>query len=138
MIRQELQSLPCARRDLRNFGLLVGGILLALAAWCFYRGKAAAPYLLVCGAPLFVLGLIAPPALRRIYLAWMAMALVLGIIVSTILLTVFYFLVMTPIGWIARAAGHDFMHRRFDRNAPSYWSRRPPSELNPQHLEQQF
>ena len=138
MIAQELKSLPCARRDLRNFGLLVGGIFLLLAGWFFYRQKAYAPYFLIPGAPLFLLGLIAPLILRKPYLAWMAMAFVLGLIVSTILLSVFYFVVMAPMGWIARLTGHDFMHRRFDKNAPTYWSVRPPAEADPRRLERQF
>ncbi|HEY6228103.1 MAG TPA: SxtJ family membrane protein [Verrucomicrobiae bacterium] len=138
MIANELKALPCGRRDLRNFGLLVGGIFLLLSAWFFYRHKPAAPYLLIPGAPLFLLGLIAPMSLRRPYLAWMALALVLGLVVSTVLLTVFYFLVMAPIGWIARLTGHDFMHRKFDKSAQTYWSARPVVESTQQRLEQQF
>jgi hypothetical protein len=138
MIRQELQSLPCGRRDLRNFGLLVGGILLALGAWFLYRGKPAAPFVLVPGAPLVLLGAITPMTLRGPYLAWMTVALVLGLIVSTILLSVFYFVVMAPIGWAARLTGHDFMNRRFDKKAGTYWSPRRVTESARQRLEQQF
>jgi hypothetical protein len=138
MIRQELQSLPCTRRELRNFGLLVGGIFLLLSAWYFYRHKPAAPYLLIPGAPLFLLGALAPRVLRKPYLAWMALGLVLGLIVGTILLTVFYYTVVTLIGGVARLTGHDFMHRKFDPKAATYWTRRPATDLRPERLERQF
>ena len=138
MIGQELRSLPCSKRDLRNFGLLVGGIFLLLSAWFFFRHKPAAPYLLIPGAPLFLCGLIAPTTLRLAYLIWMSLGLILGLIVGTILLTIFYFTVMTPIGWIARLTGRDFMNRKFERNAATYWTPRPASELTPARLEQQF
>jgi hypothetical protein len=138
MIAQELKSLPCTRRDLRNFGLLVGGVFLLLSAWFFYRHKPAAPYLLIPGAPLFVMGLVAPMALRHVYLAWMGLALVIGMIVTTILLTVFYFIVMAPIGWIARAVGRDFMQRRFDKTATTYWSPRAKADPGPERFEKQF
>jgi len=138
MIGQELRSLPCSKRDLRNFGLLVGGIFVLLSAWFYYRHKPAAPYLLIPGAPLVLLGLIAPTTLRLAYLIWMGLGLVLGLIVGTVLLSVFYFTVMSPIGWIARLTGHDFMNRKLDRNAASYWVRRAPAEPATERLLKQF
>src|SRR5438105_1024822 len=138
MISHELKSLPCARRDLRNFGLLVGGIFAALSVWFFIRHKPAAPYLLIPGAPLFLLGLAAPMSLRQPYLAWMALALALGLVITTILLSLFYFVVMAPIGWIARLTGHDFMCRRFDKTTASYWSPRATAPPDPHRFEKQF
>ncbi|MDG4767445.1 hypothetical protein O7632_25630 [Solwaraspora sp. WMMD406] len=39
----------------------------------------------------------------------------------TALLFLFYFLVMTPVGWLARI-GPDPMRRRWRRQADSYWT----------------
>ena len=60
------------------------------------------------------------------------------LLLTTVLLTVFYFVVMAPTGWIARAAGRDFMQRRFDKNAPTYWSPRATPEAGPERFEKQF
>jgi hypothetical protein len=137
MIREELKALAAGRKELRNFGLLVGGIFLILGAWFLYRAKPAAPYLLTVGAPLFSLGLLAPATLRRPYLAWMTLALVMGLIVSTILLSLLYLLVITPFGWAARLAGKDFMRRKIQKEAATYWTARkaPPP---PHSYEQQY
>jgi polyferredoxin len=139
MIQEELQQLSTTPRDLRKFGLLVGGVFLLLGGWCVYRHKGIWPYLLTPGALLFLFGAIAPAALRIPYLAWMGLALALGLIVTTVLLTVFYFVVITPFGLIARLFGRDFLSRKFDPQAASYWiARKGPSSPNPADYERQF
>jgi polyferredoxin len=55
----------------------------------------------------------------------MTLGLALGLVVSTTLLTLFFFLVITPIGWIARLAGQDFLSLKLNPKAPSYWLKRP-------------
>jgi Na+/proline symporter len=139
MIREELKQLKTEPRDLRKFGLLVGGVFGLLAAWCWWRGKPAFPYLLAASVPLLVLGLVWPRALKQVYLGWMSLALILGLVVSTILLTIFFYLVVTPIGLLARVAGKDFLSRRMAPEAKSYWIARPvsaPKQRN--EYEQQF
>jgi hypothetical protein len=61
---------------------------------------------------------------RRIYVGWMIAALPLGWSVSHLVLAAVYFLVLTPIGLVMRAAGRDPLHRRFERQARSYWVKR--------------
>lgn len=139
MIQEELSQLSTTPRDLRKFGLLVGGVFLLLGGWCLYRHKVAWPYLLTPGVLLFLFGAVAPGLLRKPYLAWMGLALTLGLIVTTVLLTVFFFVVITPFGLAARAFGKDFLSRKFDPRAASYWlpRTRPPIQ-NPAEYERQF
>ena len=139
MLRDEIKALKTDTRDLRKFGLLVGGVFGLLAAWWWWRGKPAYPYLLIPAVPLLVLGAVWPRALRVAYLGWMTLALVLGFIVSNILLTIFYFIVVTPIGLLARAVGKDFLSLRLQPEATTYWI--PRTETKPktrQEYEQQF
>src|SRR6266540_331718 len=139
MIQEELQQLSTTPRDLRKFGLLVGGVFLLLGGWCLYRHKVLWPYLLAPGALLFLFGAIAPRALKIPYLAWMGLALSLGLIVTTVLLSVFYFAMMTPFGLLARAFGKDFLSRKFEPQAASYWiTRKRPAAQNPADYERQF
>jgi polyferredoxin len=139
MIQEELQQLSTTPRDLRKFGLLVGGVFLLLGGWFLYRQKVLWPYFLTPGALLFLFGAIAPRGLKIPYLAWMGLAFTLGLIVTTVLLSVFYFVVMTPFGLLARAFGRDFLSRKFDPQAASYWiARKRPASRNPADYERQF
>jgi hypothetical protein len=135
----DIKQLKTGTLDLRKFGLLVGGVFALLAAWCWYRGKPAYPFFLAAALPLVLLGAVWPRALKWVYIAWMALALVLGLVVSTVLLTVFYYLVVTPIGLLARAVGQDFLSQRLNPQASTYWIARTQTQPKQQReYEQQF
>ena len=138
VIREELKHLKTEPRDLCKFGLMVGGVFLLLGLWFVFRHKPWHAWFWVPGAFLVVFGALVPKALKQVYIAWMSLALVLGLIVSTLLLTLFYYLVVTPIGLAARLCGKDFLERKFS-DAPSYWLLRAASGQKPSaEYEQQF
>lgn len=135
---QEIKALNPSRKDLQKFGWLVGGVFLAVGAWTLYRGKSFTWFLLIPGIVLFLAGTVLPASLGLVYRLWMGLAFVLGLIVSTILLTLFYFLVVTPIGLAARLFGQDFLSLKLDRHASSYWVKRSAEPPKPASYEQQF
>lgn len=139
MFREEIKALETGSRELRKFGLLVGGIFALLAAWFAGRGKSHYPYFLVPGVVLIVLGTLFPRSLRKVYVGWMSLALVLGMVVSTVLLSLFFYLVVTSIGLVARLCGKDFLNRKLNTKTSSYWIMRDRS-IKKQRLdyEQQF
>ena len=128
--------------DLRSFGLVMAACLGALAAWGVWRpewaggpGRGA----LLAGAAVFGLcGLLAPAALRRPRALWMALGERLGVVVTTVILSVFYFVVITPIGVLRRLAGADPMGLRRAPEGEGYWRQRPPDERGPERYRQQF
>ncbi len=136
---QEIKELKTGERDLRKFGLLVGGVFAALGLLLLLRGKALFPYFLAAGALLVAFGAALPRSLKHVYIAWMSLAILLGFIISNIILTLFFFLVITPIGLIARVCGRDFLSLKLDRRAPTYWIPRPDKAPKSQaEYEQQF
>jgi hypothetical protein len=56
--------------------------------------------------------------------------------VSTVLLILVYYLVLTPIGLALRLAGRDRMGRRFDSDRTTYWVKR--NESDPSRYFRQF
>jgi len=137
-LREDIKSLKTGKRELRKFGLLVGVVLLGLGVLLLLRGKWLGPYLAVPGIALMVLGAALPAALKYVYLAWMSAAFVVGFVVSHVILTLFFYLVITPTGLLARLLGRDFLHLHLDRKAASYWVRRPPASKAPEAYERQF
>jgi hypothetical protein len=88
---------------------------------------------------LLLLGLAAPRVLKPVYLAWMALAFTLGLILTTVLLTVLFFAMITPISLVARVLGKDFLSLRLDAEAPTYWIRRQQgAPRRPEDYEQQY
>ena len=137
-LRDDIRQLKTGARELRKFGLLVGGVFAALGLFVLLRHRPAGPYLLAAGAFLSILGLAAPRVLKPIYFAWMVPAMLLGFAVSAILLTLLFFGVITPIGWVARCFGNDFLSLKRKPEAPSYWLPRERKPKSRADYERQF
>ena len=120
-LRQEIKNLDPTRKDLVQFGLLVGAVFL-LIGWLLERKDAsAAVYVLGLGGTLVLLGAVLPRLLAPIYRVWMTLALAMGFVMTRVLLTVFYFLLVTPFGLVMRLFGKDLIDKKLDRNASTYW-----------------
>lgn len=104
----------------RKFGLTVGVAFLVLAGILAWRGHEVA-FVLVgsLGAMLALAGLIIPRRLGPVEQAWMAMAQAISKVTTPVLMSVIYFLVLTPSGWLVRAFGHHPLRRQDDGG--SYW-----------------
>lgn len=139
MILEEIKELKTGERELRKFGLLVGGVLLVLGILFLVRGKRHFPWFLGPGVALLLMGLLVPRSLKQVYIAWMSIAIAMGLVVSTVILTLFFFFVITPVGWVARLSGRDFLGLRLDRQAKTYWlSRKRDAALSKEDYERQF
>lgn len=117
-------------RQLRQFAGIFTVFFPALAAYLHLRHGVALPTCAVIGIVAVVvgtIGLIRPPLIRPVYVAMMALALPIGMVVSTALLGVLFFLVLTPIGIALRLAGKDRIKKRGDPRVGSYWVRRNPA-----------
>lgn len=118
------------RRQLRQFALLFvlfAGVLGTLS-WLGDRPAWVAPAFFALGGAVGVLGLVAPAAVRPVWIAMMALALPIGFVVSTVLMVVIFFLILTPIGLAMRLAGYDPMRRGEDAAArDTFWIERPPA-----------
>ena len=79
-IREDIKQLKTDARDLRKFGLMVGGVFAALGLLFLWRHKGFYPYFLGPGVVLILFGAILPRTLKRVYIAWMSIAFVLGFV----------------------------------------------------------
>lgn len=137
-IRDDIKQLKTSDRDLRKFGLMVGGVFVTLGLLFLFRHKTRTPYFVWPGATLMLFGVILPRALKWIYITWMSVAFVLGFVMAHVILTLFFFLVITPIGLIARLAGKDFLSLKLDKAAKSYWIPREKKPKSAADYERQF
>lgn len=123
----------------REFGLIVGGMLLLISSWWLYRGKFphVLPITMTVGAVLLLLGLVFPRALIWPNKAWMAFAEALSFVSTRVILAVVFFGIVTPIGVVKRLFGWDPLHRRA---APgeSYWRPYTERQRDPRHYEKMF
>lgn len=122
----------------RKSALLVAAVLLGIAAWNLYRGRPTVVIVFgALGAALVVSGLFVPPAARAFHIAWMKFAAVLGHVNSRVLLTLVYYLVVTPYGVVTRLVGRDPLGRRGARGE-SYWVERKATRQSREQFERLF
>ena len=72
-----------------------------------------------------IVGILLPRFMRYVYLAWMVVVFPIGWLVSNLLLTMVFCLVVTPLGLVMRLTGRDPMRRALDPDRSSYWEKRP-------------
>jgi len=122
-----------SRRKLAVFGvcwLLLCGILGAIVLSRTGCGPAAAA-IWATALLVAVSGWIVPRLMRIVYLGMAYATLPVWLVVSPVVLAVVYYLVLTPTGLLMRLLGYDPMHRRFDRDAKTYWfPREQPDDVS--------
>ena len=122
----------------RKTALLVGGVLLLIAAWNVHRGRMTVVWVFGgLGALLVVAGLVVPPAARAFHTGWMKFALALGYVNSRVLLTILFYGVFTPYGFVSRLFGRDPLSRR-KAGGETYWTTRARTRQSAEQFERLF
>jgi hypothetical protein len=130
-------TLELNHTELRKFGLTTGVIVAVLFGlflpWLLDHRLPIWPWALF--AMLGLAALAAPAVLRPIHRGWMKFGAVLGAINTRIILGVFFFLILFPVGFARRLWGSDPMRRKFEDDV-TY--RIPSVKQPPKHLERPF
>lgn len=125
-------SPPPTRRQLRDFGLLIGIVLPVLIGWLLpaLHGHPFRSWTLWPAIPAISLGLLAPRALVWPYRGWMALGHALGWVNGHLILGALFVLVLQPIAFVMRLTGHDPLRRRRTASVSSYREIRPDTAVN--------
>ena len=135
----EIAHIKSDRHELKKFGLIFGIGLFVLSVLIYAIHRRYNP-LFLWQIPLvsILLGMIFPVLLWPFQKVWMILGIILGYIMSRVLLSLVFFLVLTPIALIARISGKDFLHREIENRAVTYWNYRDRSAKSAEDYERQF
>lgn len=129
-----LRPPPTDPGSLRRFAVQLGAILLVLLAVLAWRmavplpGISTAATILLLGV---VAGLIWPPLVRPVQAGSFAFSRWMGRYAGGLALMVFFFLAITPLGWLLRRFGHDPLGLRTRPGQKSFWHKAsPPGPLD--------
>jgi len=113
-----------SRRELRQFGLGLGVLLALIGSLLFWNGNLLGLVFIPAGVLAAVAFWCDWPGIRTFYAAWMKLAGIMARIMTTLLLTVMFLLVLTPIALLGRLCGQKFVDRGFRSECESYWESR--------------
>ena len=124
--REEFLRIDRCAKALGRFGFVLGGMSILFGLLLLARHRTGLP-LLIIGALLIGAGFFAPNALKYLHAVWIGFSLLIGWVVTRVILTIVFFLVVTPIGLLQRLAGRSPLELRFRTTTHSYW--RPRKNL---------
>jgi hypothetical protein len=124
-------------RQLRSFGLLIGGIFALFGVWpALLRKEDPRLWAFALAIALILPAMAYPRILKPVYRVWMALGQMLGWINTRIILGLLFFTIFTLGGAIMRLLKKDPMNRKLEPEAPSY--RVPRSRRPVGHMRHQF
>ena len=138
MIAEEIRNIKSDKSDLRKFGITMGIILTLLGGLFLWREKGYFIYFFILAATFIIPGLVLPAALRPAHKGWMTLSILLGWVMTRVILSVLFYLVVTPTRCLARLFGKQFLDLKIDNNIESYWIQREKQPLNKTDYERQF
>jgi len=122
------------QKELRRFAIiaLIASLVVACLLYMLKRvGLEWALIIVSAGFAVFLSSFVSLKLTRIIYLGMVLVTFPIGWAISMILLTVFYFLLLTPLGLVFRLLGRDSLCRKFDPDAKTYWlARRQTDNLD--------
>ncbi len=135
---EEIRNIQNTKSDFRKFGITIGVFLLIVAGFLFWKGRETFGVLLISGLTLSILGLTIPIILKPIYWAWMTFATILGWIMTRVILSLLFYIVITPIGVLSRLFGKKFLDIKWDKSKDTYWNFRSKEQRKKEDYENQF
>ncbi len=126
------------QKQQRQFGFLIGGLFILLSFSAFRHGRPVGGVLWgLSGISLGTVAMIRPMILSPFYELWMKIGKFLGLINSWIILSLFFFLILTPIGWLMKIFKKSNSQFIFNKNLNSYWIPKEAADL-PVDLKEQM
>ena len=122
----------------RSFGIVFAVLFLIIGLWPLIGWHAPRYWALAVSAAFGGLALTLPVLLRPLNLLWFRFGLVLHRVMSVVILTLLFFVTVTPIGLIYRLLGKDPLRLKLDRARASYWVAREPPGPPPASMANQF
>ena len=91
-----------------------------IGIWPILNNEEIRLWFLIISIAFLVLGLLNSKILTPLNKTWFKFGLFLGKIISPFVMSVIFFLVVTPIGFLMRILKKDLLNLRFNKNK-SYW-----------------
>jgi hypothetical protein len=116
----------------------LAAVLVLVGAVSGYRGHATVRTALwSISTGLFLLAALLPGVLRPVMRFWLGLGTVLSWVNTRIILSVLFYAVFAPVGWIRRLV-RDPLDRKLHDGRDSYWIRRDVKPFDAKSYENQF
>jgi len=119
----------------RRFGLVLVTVCGLIYGYGYWRGTPGTAWL-IAGLVFAAITLALPRVLQPLLGVWMKIGGLLHVVVSPVLLVLFYFGAVLPIGLVLRLSGKDLLRLR--RSDKTYWIERQPPGPEPKTMTEVY
>ncbi len=123
-----------SKKEQRKFGITmaVAITVLGVIRWWLHGFGEPPVYFFYVAAAFVILGLALPRVLKPVFYVWIKFGLALNWIMTRLVLTLAFWLMIVPTRFLIRLFGTDPLKREFLPDAPSYWEE---AEEQPDSIE---
>ena len=111
----------------RNFGVVFFIVFLVLGFWPAKSGGEINIFLILISFIFLFLAITKSKLLTPLNKLWFKFGMKLGAIIAPIVMSVVFFLVVTPIGIIMKIFGKDLINKKINKDTKTYWINRKKS-----------
>lgn len=122
----------------RSVGFVLASGLTLVGLLPLVGGRSPRTWALALAAALLGLALVRPAWLRPVNHAWVAFGAIANRVVTSVLMTLMFCAIVTPLAWLRRRLGHDPLRLALDPVAETYWIERQPPGPSPDTMKNQF
>ena len=138
MFLDEFKNIDSSPKELVKFGRTVGIAFLVIGIILSIIGGKIHYIPFAVGAFLIIAGLILPLILLPFHKIWMGLSIVLGYISTRVILFIIYYVALTPIAFMGRLRGKDFLDEKIEPGRESYWVKRDAANNGNENLKKQY
>ena len=127
-------------RQAREFGVALAALVLLLSAAFYFIGHHPIRAYVAIGVSVLSLTLtfLAFPVWMAFFRRWMIFAEFMGMVMSTVILTLFFYLFFAPIALLVRLFGKKTLDLSWQDGRKSYWIDKTQSPNTLERYERQF
>ena len=135
---EEIKNIKTVKKDIRSFSITFGIIFLIIASYLYFKEKDSFQLFIYLAGSFSGLGIVFPIILKPIYMVWMIFSVILGWFMTRVILSLLFYIIITPIGLFLRIIGKDLLSLKEIKNKKSYWNIRNFKKEQNQNYEKQF
>ncbi len=124
MIIEEIKSIKSDKSELKKFGITIGGVLLIVSILLYIYEKPLASYFFGAGFGFQIIAQVFPIILLPLQKIWMTFAVLMGFVMTRVILSILFYLVITPISFVSKIFQKDFLNLKIEKDKKSYWNLR--------------
>ncbi|MFC1643691.1 hypothetical protein ACFL1F_01250 [Chlamydiota bacterium] len=127
------------KESLESFGKTLTIVLFLLSAYWRHRGHSNVSQNLLYAAFFFsFVSLFIPTYIKYLYLAWMKLANFIATIITTTILFIVYYILVTPYSLLIKVFRGDMLNKKIESEKDTYWVNRKEESADSKKYRRQY